>query len=150
MGLEGVKNEIVMEKALERWAKRCTHHFTKKVKRKLFEWIDNMVWRGSNKELSSWCKRSKIFDEITEEEIEEIWKADTRDTGEDTRLNGKYVWETAKKVCDFINAHEELLHITTFGENSDVMRKVMRVMKEANNTQRKRRKVERRKGLMGQ
>ena len=66
-------------------------------------------------------------------------KADTQDTGEDIRLNGKYVWETAKKVCDFINAHEELVHITSFGENRDVMRKVMKVIKEAYNTKRKRR-----------
>ena len=42
MELEEVKNEIQKEKSLEKWARRCTHHFTKKVKRTLFEEIDNM------------------------------------------------------------------------------------------------------------
>ena len=65
-----------------------------------------------------------------------------RDQGENDeaiRLNGKYVWETAKRVCDFIASREELIHITTFGEYRKVMRKVMGVMKEAHNTERKRR-----------
>ena len=44
MKLEEVKKEVVKEKCLEKWAKRCSHHFTKKVKRMLFEEIDNMVW----------------------------------------------------------------------------------------------------------
>ena len=44
MKLGEVKKEIEKEKSLERWAKRCTHHFPKKVKRLLFEEIDNMVW----------------------------------------------------------------------------------------------------------
>ena len=42
-------------------------------------------------------------------------------------------------MCDFINAHEELVHITAFGECRDVIRRIMRVIKEAHNTQRKRR-----------
>ena len=46
MGLEMVKKESEEEKDLERWAKRCSLHFTKKVKRMLFEEIDNMVWSG--------------------------------------------------------------------------------------------------------
>ena len=44
MGFDEVKNEIASEKSLEKWAKRCTHHFTRKVKRMLFEEIDNVVW----------------------------------------------------------------------------------------------------------
>ena len=33
---------------------------------------DNMVWNGGESEIASWCRRNKVFDEITEEEIEEI------------------------------------------------------------------------------
>ena len=77
--------------------------------------IDNMVWNGSEKEIGEWCKRNKVFDEITGEEIEEIWKRDQGENDEAIRLNGKYVWETANRVCDFIS-HKELIHITTFGE----------------------------------
>ena len=56
IGFEWVKNEVESEKSIERWAKRCTHYFTKKVKRKLFEEIDNMVWSGRGKEIiSRWC-----------------------------------------------------------------------------------------------
>ena len=44
MGFDLVKKEIEMEKSLERWAKRTTNHFTKKMKRMLYEEIDNMVW----------------------------------------------------------------------------------------------------------
>ena len=66
------------------------------------------------------------------------------------RLNGKYVWETEKRVCDFISSHDELIHITTFGEYRNVIRKVMGVIKEAHNTERKRRwaakKEKRKKG----
>ena len=45
MRLDAITTEIDNERSLEAWAKRCTHAFTKKVKRKLFEEIDNMVWR---------------------------------------------------------------------------------------------------------
>ena len=41
--LDEVEKEIEKEKSLERWARRCTHHFTKKMKRMLYEEIDNMV-----------------------------------------------------------------------------------------------------------
>ena len=44
--------EIEREKTLEAWAKRCTHRFTKKVKRMLFEEIDNTVWRGYEKDVT--------------------------------------------------------------------------------------------------
>ena len=64
----------------------------------------------------------------------------SRDFG---RLNRKYVWETAKRVCDFINTHEDLITITTFSENRVVMKKGMRVVKEVNNTERKRRQTSR-------
>ena len=30
MGLEGIRKEIEEEKSLERWAKRCSHHFGKR------------------------------------------------------------------------------------------------------------------------
>ena len=105
----------------------------------LFEEIDNTVWSGNEEEISGWCKRNKVFDEITEEEIEEIWKRETPGEGEPIRLNGKYVWETAKRVCDYINAHEDLICITTFEEYRVVMLKVMMVIKEADNVERKRR-----------
>ena len=39
-----VKKEVEEEKNIEKWAKRCTNHFTKRVKRMLFEEIDNIVW----------------------------------------------------------------------------------------------------------
>ena len=51
--LEEVKSEI-QKKSPEKWARRCTHHFTKKTKRLLFEEIDNMVWCGTEKEISQW------------------------------------------------------------------------------------------------
>ena len=44
---------------------------------------------------------------------------------------------------DFIDAHEDLIKITTYGEYRVVMRKVMRVIKEAHNTERKRRQTSR-------
>ena len=76
MGFDEVKKEIENEKSLERWATRCSHHFTKNVKRMLFEEIDNMVLSGDEKEIAQWCKNNKVNDEITEEEIEEIWTGD--------------------------------------------------------------------------
>ena len=81
--------------------------------------LDNMVCNGSEKEIVEWCKRNKVFDEITEEEIEEIWKRDQGENDEAIRLNGKYVRETAKRVCDFISSHDELILITTFGRVSE-------------------------------
>ena len=61
------------------------------------------------------------------------------------RLNGKYLWETAKRVCDFINRRDDLIRITTFGEYRQVMLKVMSVIKEAHNVERKRRQTTRKK-----
>ena len=43
-----------------------------------------------------------------------------------------------KEVCDFINTHEDLITITTFGEYRDVMRKVTNVIREAHNVERRR------------
>ena len=40
MMLEKVKSETGNERNLERWAKRCTTHFTKKITRMLFEEIE--------------------------------------------------------------------------------------------------------------
>ena len=37
MGFEEIQSEIKTEKNIESWAKRCSHHFTKKVKRMLYE-----------------------------------------------------------------------------------------------------------------
>ena len=76
-------------------------------------------------------------------EIQEIWQREVPDNEENIRLNGKYVWETSKRVCGFINAHEDLVQIKTFGEYRAVMRKVMRVIKEAHNVERKRRQTSR-------
>ena len=56
--LEEVKKEIETERSLEAWEKRCSHHFTKKVKRMLFEEVDNMVWSGNNQEITRWCKQN--------------------------------------------------------------------------------------------
>ena len=64
MKLGEVKKEIEKEKSLERWARGCTHHFPKKVKRMLFEEIDNMVWSGGEKGVSRWCELNKVYDEI--------------------------------------------------------------------------------------
>ena len=140
MGFDEVKKEVEREN-LERWSKRCTTRFSKKTKRMLFEEIDNMVWSGSNEGIVRWCSENKVYDEITEHEIEEIWNRQDPDEDEPIRLNGKYVWETAKRVCNFINAHEELIRITTFGEYRTVMRKVMRVIREAHNAEKKRRQT---------
>ena len=85
------------------------------MKRMLFEEIDNMVWSG-DEEVSKGCQRNKVYDEITEKEIVEMWNLEVSDDDEPVRLNGKYVWETAKRVCDFINAHDDIIHITSFGE----------------------------------
>ena len=93
LGFDEVKKEIENQRSIEKWAKRCTNHFTKKTKRTLFEEIDNMVWSESESEIARWFKRNKVFDEITETEIEEIWKKGGPPESEDIRLNGKYVWE---------------------------------------------------------
>ena len=70
---------------------------------------------------------------------------DREPSDEPIRLNGKYVWETVKRVCDFINAQEDLITITSFGEYRAAMKKVMLVIKEAHNTERKRRQSSRKK-----
>ena len=109
----------------------------------LFEEVDNMVWSGKEKEIMEWRLKNKVLDEITEVEIDEIWKKEDPSEEEPVRLNGKYVWETAKRVCDFINAHEDLIQIATFAEYKKAMKKVMSVIKEAHNVERKRRQVAR-------
>ena len=47
-------------------------------------------------------------------------------------------------MCDNINAHEDLIKITTFCEYRCVMHEVMSVIKEAHNVERKRRKTKER------
>ena len=82
MNLDETRKEIESEKSLKRWAKSFTHSFTKKVKRTLFEEIDSMVWSGNDEDISRWCRRNKVYDEITDAEIEEIWKNKTPDNDE--------------------------------------------------------------------
>ena len=48
-------------------------------------------------------------------------------------------------MCDYINTHEDLIQITTFSEYRVVMKKVMMVIKEAHNVERKRRQTARKK-----
>ena len=145
IGFDGVKTDVEKEKNLEAWGKRCTHFFNKKTKRVPFEETDNMVWNCGESEIASWVRRNKVYDEITDGEIEEIWKRDDAESEASVRLNGKYVWETAKRVCDFINRRDDLIRITTFGEYRQVMLNVMRVIKEAHNIERKRRQTTRKK-----
>ena len=90
MGLETIQNEFQKEKSLEKWGKRTSNHFPKSVRRMLYGEIDNMVWSEKEKEISQWCKTNKVFDEITEKEIEEIWDREG-DDDEEIRLNWKYV-----------------------------------------------------------
>ena len=111
----------------------------------LYEEIDNIVWSRREEDLSRWCQQNKVFDEITEVEIEEIWRRAEPDQEEPVRLNGKYVWQTAKRVCNFINEHEELINITSFGEYPVVMKKIMAVIKEAHSVERKRRQTAKKK-----
>ena len=54
-----------------------------------FEEIDNAVWSW-NEDGQGWCK-NKVYDEITDEENEEIWKDEAPDKGDKIRLNGKCV-----------------------------------------------------------
>ena len=140
IGLEEIK-EIGEEKRIERWARRCTNFFTKIAKRMLFAGIDNNAWSGSEKEVSGWCKLDKVYDEVTENEIEEIWNRESPDIEENIRLNGKCVWETAHRVCDFINPHDDIVQITSLGEVTSLMKNVMMVIKEVHNMERKRRQT---------
>ena len=91
-GRPWIKKEICKEKSMERGARRC-NNFSKKAKRMLFGRIDNTVW-SDGKEDSRWCKPNKVYDEITEKEIEEIQNRDNPDD-DPVRQNGKYVWEAA-------------------------------------------------------
>ena len=141
MMLDEVKKEIHNELSLQKWARRTSGYFTKKVKRMLLEEIDNVVWSGDEKEISQWCKVNKVFDEITDKDTEEIWMGETQDGSETVLLNGKYVWEKAKLVCDFIDANDVTIQITTFDKYRIVM-KLMKVIREAHNVERKRRQSE--------
>ena len=62
-----------------------------------------------------WCQQNKVFDEIIEE-INEIWQKECPDEDEVIRQNGKCIWEAAKRVYDFKNVHEDIIHNTTFGK----------------------------------
>ena len=48
-------------------------------------------------------------------------------------------------MCNFINAHEDIIKITSFDEYQRVMRKMTMVIKEAHNIERKRRQTSRKK-----
>ena len=79
MGFEEVREKIEKEKTLQKWARRVSNHFPRKTKRVIFEMTDNMVWSGDERGVAEWCKRNKVFDEITEDEIDEIWRRDDQD-----------------------------------------------------------------------
>ena len=87
------------------------------------------MWSEKEIDNQEWCKRNKVYDEITDAEIDELLNREDPGDDEAIRLNGKYVWETAKRVCNYINAHEDLIHITSFGEYKVVMKKVMMVIR---------------------
>ena len=49
-----------------------------------------------------------MFDQISETEIEEIWKRETSDEDEVTSLNGKHDWKMVRRLCEFINVHDNI------------------------------------------
>ena len=98
----------------------------------------------TKKEVSQWLQKNSVYDEITETGIEEIWNRE-EPNDESIRLNGKYVWETAKRVCNFINAREDLITITTFGEYRAAMKKVMMVIQEPHFVEKKKWQTSRKK-----
>ena len=49
-------------------------------------------------------QEKKVYDEIAEEEIEEIWTREDPDEDEPIGLNGKNVWETASE-CVIASTH---------------------------------------------
>ena len=55
------------------------------------------------------------------------------------------MFETAKRVCDFLNAHEIPICITTFGKYIVVMKKIMIVIKEAHAVEREMRQTARKR-----
>ena len=63
----------------------------------------------ARREYSEFELRNKMQEKaFTEDEIDEIWKRE--DPGDEPiKQNGKYFWETAKRVRGYINAHEELI-----------------------------------------
>ena len=63
--------------------------------------------------------RKRRFCEITDEEIEGLWNREAPDQEEVVRMNGKYVWDVAKRACDFIHTHGGRIDII-------VLRKQMR------------------------
>ena len=87
MKFDEVRKEVEEEKkkSIERWPKCCTNGFTKQAKRLLLEEIDNMVWNDEG-EITHWCKRNKVYDEVAENENEETWKKLDRDNAEHVRL----------------------------------------------------------------
>ena len=60
MKFEEVKKEITREKHLDAWSKRCSHHFTKIVKRTMFEEIDNMCGVGLKKSSHHGVRETKF------------------------------------------------------------------------------------------
>ena len=57
--------------------KRYTNHFTRKAKRMIFGEIDNIVWRGKEGDYRM-VFRSKVYEEIRDEKIQEIWNREAR------------------------------------------------------------------------
>ena len=68
MNLVGIGKEVRTEVNLETSVTKCTNIFPMKVKRMLYEAIDNMVWNVCDDEISSWIKRNKVYDKIVEDE----------------------------------------------------------------------------------
>ena len=61
MELDEIKKEISNAKSLESWGRRATNNFAKKVKRMLYEEIDNIIWSGKEEEVTQWCKTIKCM-----------------------------------------------------------------------------------------
>ena len=45
----------------------------------LYEEIDNTAWSGRESENSELCRTNRVYDEIVDEEIEEIWQREDPD-----------------------------------------------------------------------
>ena len=76
----------------------------------------------------------------TDDEIQ-IWKKDDPEFGKPVLRNGECVWAATKRVCDIINAHEDIIHFETFSQYKCVMKKAMMVIRESFNVERKRRQT---------
>ena len=53
----------------------------------LFGEIDNIVWSGKEVAISKWCKRNKVYDDITDAEVDELLNREAPGDDEAIRLN---------------------------------------------------------------